>query len=100
MASKSCRRHPTTNQGEYAAPACSPGDWTIRVDSGFNPDDRTRAYNSMVLPPLSVIRDDAPLPAYSEADRGSRLMVAKGCIGCHARAASRTSHGSISQRTT
>ena len=78
--------HPTANQGEYSATVrlVSPGEWTIRVDSGFNPEDKVRAYNSLVLPSLKVIRDDAPLPAYSSTERGSRLFVAKGCIGCHA----------------
>jgi hypothetical protein len=77
---------PTTKSGEYSATLslATPGDWTLRVDSGFNPDDTTRQYNSVVLPPLRVMRDaSAAPPAYSDADRGGRLMAAKGCIGCH-----------------
>lgn len=77
---------PTTIQGEYSATLrlASPGDWTLRVDGGFNPDDKTRQYNSVVLPQLRVIHDASPAPpAYSEADRGGRLIVTKGCVGCH-----------------
>jgi hypothetical protein len=76
---------PTSNAGEYSATLslASPGDWTLRVDGGFNADDRSRQYNSVVLPPLRVIRDGSATPHFSEADRGSRLMVTKGCVGCH-----------------
>jgi hypothetical protein len=78
---------PTANEGEYAATLrlSSPGEWTIRVDGGFNSEDKARSYNSVVLPPLAVLGDGlSARPAYSEADRGSRLFVTKGCIGCHA----------------
>ena len=77
---------PTTIQGEYSATLrlAFPGDWTLRVDNGFNPDDKTRGHNSVVLPPLKVIHDASPAPpAYSEADLGGRLMITKGCVGCH-----------------
>ena len=77
---------PTSIEGEYSATLRlpSPGNWKLRVDSGFNPDDKTRQYNSVVLPALRVIHDTSPVPtAYSEADRGGRLTVSKGCVGCH-----------------
>jgi hypothetical protein len=76
---------PTSNAGEYSATLslASPGDWTLRVDGGFNADDRSRQYNSVVLPPLRVISDASTAPEFSEAERGSRLLVTKGCVGCH-----------------
>ena len=76
----------TANAGEYSATLslASPGDWTLRVDGGFNADDRSRQYNSVVLPPLRVISDASTAPEFSEAERGSRLLVTKGCVGCHA----------------
>ena len=78
---------PTGNEGEYTATLrlASPGEWTIRVDGGFNPEDKTRSYNAMTLPSLAVVRDaSSAVPTFSEAERGSRLFVAKGCVGCHA----------------
>jgi hypothetical protein len=76
---------PTKNAGEYTASLlmANPGEWTISIDGGFNAEDKTRAYNSMVLPPLSVGRAEA-LTKLSHEAQGSRLFVAKGCVGCHA----------------
>jgi hypothetical protein len=78
---------PTGNKGEYSATLrlANPGEWTIRVDGGFNAEDKTRSYNALTLPSLAVVRG-APAggPTFSEAERGSRLFVAKGCVGCHA----------------
>lgn len=76
---------PTKNEGEYTASLlmANPGDWTIRIDGGFNPEDKTREYNAMVLPPLSVVRGEA-VTKLSHETQGSRLFVAKGCVGCHA----------------
>ncbi len=78
--------HATGNSGEYAASLVfdKPGEWTIRIDGGFNPDDKARTYNSVTLAPLKVVAASAPLPAdLANAARGERLFVAKGCIGCH-----------------
>jgi hypothetical protein len=77
---------PTTNKGEYSATLRlpKPGEWTIRIDGSFNPEDKTRTYNAVTLPPLRVARDASDIvPALSEGDRGSRLFIAKGCVGCH-----------------
>ena len=53
-----------------------PGDWTITVNSGFG--------NSRVtLLPITVIAAGAAAPVLSDADRGQRLFVAKGCLTCH-----------------
>ena len=77
---------PTRHQGEYSAVLHldSPGEWRLRVDSGFNPDDTTRGHNSLVLPALTVVREVPAVPsAHSERERGGRLIVTKGCVGCH-----------------
>ena len=76
---------PTTNTGEYTATLRLPatGEWTISIDGSFNPEDKTRSYNAIVLPPLKVVHDTASAPSLTEVERGSRLFVAKGCVGCH-----------------
>jgi hypothetical protein len=81
------RATPTSRAGEYTATLelNRVGDWSIVVDGGFNADDKARSYNSIALPPLRVIpADSAPLVLFSEAERGSVLMVTKGCVSCHA----------------
>lgn len=71
--------------GEYMATLTfpEPGEWVIRIDGGFNPDDKTRAYNAITLLPLKVVRNETEAPAMSNSVRGERLFVAKGCVGCH-----------------
>jgi hypothetical protein len=81
------RAMPTARPGEYEATLefDRVGDWSIVVDGGFNPDDKTRRYNSIALPPLRVIRSEsAPLVLFTEAERGAVLLVTKGCVSCHA----------------
>jgi hypothetical protein len=77
----------TAGDGEYSATLRLPvpGQWKIRIDGGFNPSDKTRESNSMVLPPLRVLAETsaAVVSPYSEADRGARLAVSKGCLTCH-----------------
>ena len=87
---------PTTNRGEYTATLRipKPGDWTIRIDGGFNPEDKTRAYNAMTLPPFRVVGNASDArPALTETERGSRLFVAKGCVGCHSAGSERDLSG-------
>jgi hypothetical protein len=87
---------PTTNRGEYTATLRipKPGDWTIRIDGGFNPEDKTRAYNAMTLPPLRVLGNASDVrPQLTEADKGSRLFIAKGCVGCHSTGSERDLSG-------
>jgi mono/diheme cytochrome c family protein len=77
---------PTTNEGEYRAKLLlgKPAEWTIRIDGGFNPEDKARAYNSTTLAPLKVIAAEVPAISHrSKAARGADLFLAKGCTGCH-----------------
>jgi len=54
-----------------------PGEWTITINSGF-------VSSATTLPVLKVIAPSDPVPApLSQAARGERLFVAKGCTGCH-----------------
>jgi mono/diheme cytochrome c family protein len=70
---------PTGNLGEYKAVVTvpKPGEWTIRINSGW-----------MDIPfhlvPMKAIADGSPAPApISEIERGERLFVLRGCVGCH-----------------
>jgi mono/diheme cytochrome c family protein len=65
--------------GEYTASLVLPeaGEWTIRIDSGFNTSATT-------LPVLKVIASGSPSPLpFSPVIRGERLFAAKGCMVCH-----------------
>jgi mono/diheme cytochrome c family protein len=54
-----------------------PGEWTIRVKSGFWP-------TGVPLLPILVVAKGAPAPAPMPAGvRGKHLFVAKGCVSCH-----------------
>ena len=65
--------------GRYTARVMVPetGDWTLTIQSGFGPS------HSKLLPITAVGSRAAPLPPVPAADRGARLFVAKGCVGCH-----------------
>lgn len=68
--------------GEYAVSLTlpEPGDWTFTIRSGFGPSDLT-------LLPIRAIAPDMPAPApLTNAERGKRLFVAKGCVTCHVHA--------------
>ena len=76
----------TKNKGEYTASLvfAEPGEWTIRIDGGFNPNDMARVHNAVTLDPLKVIQIESSSPlSVSKDARGKRLFVAKGCVGCH-----------------
>jgi mono/diheme cytochrome c family protein len=69
----------TGNLGEYKAIVTlpKPGEWTIQIESGW-----------MGIPfslvPMKAIAPDSPAPApVSQIERGERLFVERGCIGCH-----------------
>jgi hypothetical protein len=76
---------PAKAKGVYTAALTlrEPGDWSIRIDGSFNPEDKTRAYNSVTLLPLKVVRSEKEAPVVSKIARGEHLFVAKGCVGCH-----------------
>jgi hypothetical protein len=70
---------PSGKTGEYKAVVTlpTPGDWIIRINSGYMdiPFD---------LVPMKAIAPGAtPPPPISEIERGERLFVLTGCIGCH-----------------
>ncbi|HSA55217.1 MAG TPA: c-type cytochrome [Gemmatimonadaceae bacterium] len=65
--------------GQYAVSLTlpEPGDWSLTIRSGFGPSDLT-------LLPIRAIAPGAAAPAaLTDAERGRRLFVAKGCVTCH-----------------
>jgi hypothetical protein len=54
-----------------------PGDWTITIHSGFGRDKTT------LMPVRAVAPGSRVLPSLTDAERGRRLFVAKGCVTCH-----------------
>lgn len=65
--------------GEYSVSLAlpEPGEWTLTIRSGFGPSNLT-------LLPIRAIAAGSPAPASrTEAERGQRLFVAKGCVTCH-----------------
>lgn len=69
-------------KGRYAASLTVPreGDWTITAHSGFGPSDIT-------LLPIAAVGANVRPVALSEAERGRRLFVGKGCVTCHSNGA-------------
>ena len=68
-------------KGQYTATVVptKSGDWTITIRSGFGNSDVT-------LLPIQVFDPGAQPVAISDAERGRRLFVAKGCVTCHVQA--------------
>jgi hypothetical protein len=54
-----------------------PGDWTITIHSGFGNAKTT------LVPVHAVAPGSRALPSLTDAERGRRLFVAKGCVTCH-----------------
>ena len=72
---------PGTTAGQYVATLAlsQPGDWTLTVNSGHGA-------SKVTLLPIQVVPAGARPPAPpSDYERGRRLFVGKGCIGCHTR---------------
>ena len=70
---------PGGKPGLYAASITlpSPGEWSITIRSGFGKSDIT-------LVPLTAVEHGTSLTrSLSDAERGRRLFVAKGCVTCH-----------------
>ena len=53
-----------------------PGDWTITITTGFWP-------RRVSLLPIKVIAAGQAAPTLTDAARGQRLFMAKGCVTCH-----------------
>jgi mono/diheme cytochrome c family protein len=69
---------PSGEQGRYRATLTLPraGNWTITVYSGFG-------HNRVTLLPLPAVNPGRTASAVTDAERGRRLFVAKGCLTCH-----------------
>ena len=70
---------PGKGTGRYAATLTLPraGEWTITIHSGFGNSATT-------LEPIRVVMPGSESSiALSDAERGRRLFVAKGCVTCH-----------------
>jgi len=76
------RAVPTNREGYYTAALRLPatGDWTITLRSGFRTSD-------IRLMPIPAVASGAQnVAAISDAERGRKLFVAKGCLTCHVHA--------------
>ena len=74
--------------GRYTATLTvpQPGEWTISINTGFH---RQR----VTLLPIRAIAPGAQAPVLSDADRGQRLFVGKGCVTCHTHRSVKTEGG-------
>jgi mono/diheme cytochrome c family protein len=70
-------------RGRYVSSLRLPraGRWTITIHNGFGAAPRP-----ITLMPIQVLAKGAKVAALSEQERGKRLFVAKGCVGCHTHA--------------
>jgi cytochrome c551/c552 len=72
---------PAGETGRYSAALTlkEPGEWTITITSGF-------MNSKLTLLPIRAIAAGSPAPVPLAADeRGRRLFISKGCVGCHTR---------------
>lgn len=70
---------PGTGPGRYTATLTlpRPGKWTLTIHSGFG-------RSNVTLHPIAVVTSGmVPAVALTDAERGERLFVAKGCVTCH-----------------
>lgn len=70
----SIHREGSNYHAKFTVP--KPGQWTITIKSSFGPNDIT-------LLPIQALATNNQAKALSEAERGRRLYVAKGCLQCH-----------------
>ncbi len=70
----SVRRDGTNYHAKFTLP--KPGAWAITIKSSFGPND-------VSLLPIQAVASNAAVKSLSEAERGRRLYVAKGCLQCH-----------------
>jgi cytochrome c2 len=72
---------PGKTDGRYVAvlELRQPGDWTITINSGWG-------NSKLTLLPIRAVPAAVQAPAtLTEYERGRRLFVSKGCVGCHTR---------------
>lgn len=69
---------PAGGRGRYRSTLTLPdtGQWRLTINSGWGT-------SHVDLDPVAVIGPGQTAPAYTTAERGRRLFVAKGCITCH-----------------
>jgi len=70
--------NPAKGDGQYQSTITlpHPGEWTITIHSGF-------MNSSVTLLPLRAVEPGAKMVALTDAERGQRLFLAKGCVTCH-----------------
>ena len=75
---------PGDHEGEYKAVVTvpEPGLWTVTIRSQFI-QGFPGMQESKLLPIEAVREGEEPRRALSDAERGRRLFVAKGCVTCH-----------------
>jgi mono/diheme cytochrome c family protein len=71
-----------SSPGQYVAALTipEPGEWTVNIHSSFGNSELT-------LLPITALASGARATALSDVERGRRLFVAKGCLGCHVNSA-------------
>ena len=64
--------------GDYRATItlATAGEWSVGINSGFGK-------SRLALLPIEVVAPGVTAPLSSDASRGKRLFVAKGCVTCH-----------------
>jgi len=63
-----------------------PGHWSLTIRTRYLPPPRASArmpYSNRTLLPLQAVRAGEEPSPVSDAERGRRLFVAKGCVTCH-----------------
>jgi cytochrome c551/c552 len=70
---------PTGKTGEYQSVVTlpMPGEWTIQINSGY------MGIPFSMVPTKAIAKDSAPPAPLTQIERGERLFVERGCIGCH-----------------
>lgn len=69
---------PAGEKGRYRSTVTLPdtGQWRLTINSGFGS-------SRVDLDPIAVTAPGQAAPVYSQAERGRRLFVGKGCVTCH-----------------
>jgi len=69
----------TGKTGEYQSVVTlpKPGEWTIQINSGY------MGIPFSLVPTKVIAKDSLPPAPLTQIERGERLFVERGCIGCH-----------------